>query len=75
MGMSKIFTRKIILIFIIFTVTNIVFYFCLCISNDIFFSLFKSGYWTTIFKICNDIMLMFQILTGYVTTLFALLLR
>ena len=60
MKMAMFVSRKVALLVFIFVAANGIFYLSLCMSNDILFSLFKSGLWYTIFQLCKDIILLFQ---------------
>lgn len=70
MKKATIILRRLSVLILMFIAVNIIFYFSLCISNEIFLNLFKSGYWYTIFRLCKDYILLFQLLVGYMLTLF-----
>lgn len=75
MKKATIILRRFSLLILIFISMNIIFYFSLCVSNEIFLNLFKSGYWYTILRLCKDYILLFQVLVGYMVTLFTVFIQ
>ncbi|ADQ47363.1 hypothetical protein Calkro_2563 [Caldicellulosiruptor kronotskyensis 2002] len=67
--------KKLSILILAFIAINSIFYFSLCISNDILFCLFKSGLWYTIFQLCKEVILLFQILVGYILAIFTVFIQ